>query len=205
MRTTLPEMEIYCAGPLFNEPERSDMLGISRALESSGYRTFLPQRDGLELAMLNRRLVEAGYTLAQANSLLQKAIFELDTTQVHRCDGLVLNMNGRVPDEGAMVEAGIAWALGKPIVTYKTDSRSVIDGVDNPLVLGLSNFQVVSEMTGIPVRFDELFNRNAMADPGRIQSSDLRMGGRGEKLWSILNDRGANRIEIDDFIVALND
>ena len=39
-----------------------------------------------------------------------------------------------------MVEAGIAWAHNKAIVIFRSDSRSLIEGNCNPLVLGLSDF-----------------------------------------------------------------
>ena len=51
------------------------------------------------------------------------------------CQGLVLNMNRRVPDEGAVAEAAMAWVAGKATVLYKAASGSLIQGSDNPLVL----------------------------------------------------------------------
>ena len=44
-----PCPKIYCAGPLFNPIEQIEMANIASALEESGYKVFLPQRDGLEL------------------------------------------------------------------------------------------------------------------------------------------------------------
>mgnify|MGYP003981738111 CR=1 FL=1 len=49
----------------------------------------------------------------------------------------MLNINGRVPNEGTVVEAGIAWNAGKKIVIYKTDLRTLLKGSDNPLLSGL--------------------------------------------------------------------
>ena len=149
---------IYCAGPLFNPKEREDMEAIADALQEAGYAVFLPHRDGIEMARVNSALVRNGYSLAEANSILARAIFKIDTYQVASNDGLVLNLNGRVPDEGAMVEAGIAWALGKPVVIHKDDSRSLIDGLDNPLVAGLSKFRIISKIGQIPTEFDRIFS-----------------------------------------------
>ena len=97
--------------------------------------------------------------------MIQQAIFWLDTYEiVSRCQGLVLNMNGRVPDEGAVVEAAMAWMAGKTIVLYKSDSRSLIQGSDNPLVLGLGSFAKVSTVPEIAYAFTQLF-RNKRPGP----------------------------------------
>ena len=76
MRTA--RQRIYCAGPLFNEPERREMAEISVVLEGAGYETFLPQRDGLELSRLQPELSALGGDSARAASLIERAIFSLD-------------------------------------------------------------------------------------------------------------------------------
>ena len=73
MRTT--KQRIYCAGPLFNEPEKREMAEISAMLEGAGYETFLPQRDGLELSRLQPELSALVGDSAQAASLVDRAIF----------------------------------------------------------------------------------------------------------------------------------
>ncbi len=137
------QYKIYCAGPLFNPKEREEMQEITSVLEEAGYSVFLPQRDGLEFAHLFPMLLQRNMTPQQATDILNRSIFSLDVFQITNCHGLVLNMNGRVPDEGAMVEAGIAWARKKIIVIFRNDSRSLIEGNCNPLVLGLSDFSLV--------------------------------------------------------------
>lgn len=148
--------KIYCAGPLFNRKEKEEMLEIAGLLEENDYDVFLPQRDGIEFAGLSQDLRKMDFTEKNINLLLSKAIFVLDVFQVLDSHGLVLNINGRVPDEGAMVEAGIAWNAGKKIVIYKDDHRTLINGNDNPLVLGLSNFITVSHIAEIPDIFRKL-------------------------------------------------
>jgi hypothetical protein len=59
---------------------------------------------------------------------------------------VVVNLNGRVPDEGAVSEAAMAWCAGKALVGYKADGRSVFLGKDNPLVAGLFDFELCSRM-----------------------------------------------------------
>jgi len=150
--------KIYCAGPLFNPKEREEMLQIANVIEESGYSVFLPQRDGLEFARLLPALVQRNVSVDNARNVLNHAIFCLDVFQVMNSHGLLLNMNGRVPDEGAMVEAGIAWAHNRVIVIYKSDDRSLVEGSCNPLVLGLSDFEYVTEYENIPSAFTVKFS-----------------------------------------------
>ena len=39
---------VYLAGPLFSKAERRFNLLLAERLEASGFRVFLPQRDGVE-------------------------------------------------------------------------------------------------------------------------------------------------------------
>lgn len=138
---------VYCAGPLFNEMERREMAAIAASLRQSGFETFLPHADGLEFAKVQPYLATQGYDSAAAGRLLHEAIFALDVYQVMAgCGALVMNMNGRVPDEGAVSEAAMAWTLGKPVVIFKADARTKVSGRDNPLLVGLSNFETVAEI-----------------------------------------------------------
>jgi len=141
---------VYCAGPLFNEAERSEMLRIAAALEKEGFQTFVPHADGLEFAEVLPWLVQRGMDAQRAGMVLHQAIFALDTYQVVcGCGSLVMNYNGRVPDEGAVAECTMAWMLGKPVVIYKEDVRSLIAGRDNPLVAGQTGFEMVERMDRI--------------------------------------------------------
>ncbi len=134
---------------------------IAAALEHKGYSVFLPQRDGLEFAWLFPLFLERGIDAQDAQKILNLAIFSLDVFQISDSQGLLLNMNGRVPDEGAMVEAGIAWANNKVVVIFRSDSRSLIEGNCNPLVLGLSDFSFVMTYDDIAAVFDEKFSAAA--------------------------------------------
>jgi len=174
MMVRTKDFKIYCAGPLFNKKEKEEMAEIAAVLEESGFRVFLPHRDGFEFAHLLDVLKSIGVSEPQANSLLNKAIFTLDVYQVLDSDGLVLNINGRVPDEGATVEAGIAWNAGKRVVIFKNDARTLINGTDNPLILGLSDFTTIDSIPKIPVVFNELFamdisDNKALIDNSRVQ------------------------------------
>lgn len=195
--------KIYCAGPLFNPKEREHMQEIANRLESAGYKVFLPHRDGIELAKLSSVLIKKGYSLDQANTLLAKAIFEIDTFQVAANDGIVVNLNGRVPDEGAMVEAGIAWTLGKQIVVYKNDSRCLTHGLDNPLVAGLSNFKVASDIDEVTKEFDRLFSDKPKNESLQFKANLSKRFERGEQLYTVYSNRPYGDLDLDTFIRLL--
>jgi nucleoside 2-deoxyribosyltransferase len=142
---------IYCAGPLFNPSERAEMEMLAETLEQAGFGTFLPHRDGLLFGVIVPDLVKAGYPLEAAQWMARQAIFALDVYYVViGCDGALVNLNGRVPDEGALVEGAMAWTAGKAVVLFKDDARSLIAGLDNPLVAGLGSFRFVSHADDLP-------------------------------------------------------
>lgn len=118
---------IYIAGPLFSQAELEFNEKLNEVLIQAGYATFLPQKDGYELSDL---IQDADPH--EASSI----IFNLDLDELKRADILVFIMDGRVPDEGACVEVGIAFALGKECYGLKTDTRSFIHSQDNPMIIG---------------------------------------------------------------------
>lgn len=136
---------IYCAGPLFNASERAEMEMLAEMLEQAGFKTFLPHRDGFLFAEILPDIIKAGYPQDVAKWMARQAIFALDVYQVLiGCDGIIVNLNGRVPDEGAVCEGAIAWTAGKAVVLFKDDARSLLAGLDNPLVAGLGSFRLVT-------------------------------------------------------------
>ncbi|WP_413677647.1 nucleoside 2-deoxyribosyltransferase [Prochlorococcus sp. MIT 0916] len=52
-----------------------------------------------------------------------------------RSDGLFAIVNGTPPDEGVMVELGVAIALGKPTFLFRDDFRKCTDSDEYPLNL----------------------------------------------------------------------
>ena len=127
-------MLIYFAGPLFSEAERTFNVQLTQRLEEAGsFEVFLPQRDG----------VERGKPLYDKMSAdeRRRALFELDKSKIFECDVFLFVLDGRVPDEGACVELGLAQAakelLGaeKLLVGLHTDSRGAfLNSKLNPMV-----------------------------------------------------------------------
>ncbi|HEY1067832.1 MAG TPA: nucleoside 2-deoxyribosyltransferase [Pirellulales bacterium] len=187
---------VYCAGALFNASERREMAEIAEALSAAGFETWLPQRDGLEFAQVQPFLDREGYDPVAVGHLVHEAVFALDAYQVLvNCGSLVLNLNGRTPDEGAVSEAAMAWAMGKPIVMYKADVRTLALSRDNPLVVGLTDFTVVPEISAIAPALKSAFveqqpDEKRTVEVPRHVALPLQRGGR---LWERLLALGAER------------
>ncbi len=117
------QRKVYCSGPLFCPAEIREITKIAKSLEGAGLDTYLPHRDGTEAMMEDldvdflRGQAIAGHT-ADINS------FTIDVYQLFECPLFVINLNGRVPDDGAVAEAGMAFAMGRPSVLYRSDSRA---------------------------------------------------------------------------------
>ena len=119
--------KIYFAGPMFNQAEKDFNLEITKVLEDCGYQVFLPQRDGIEAAKLEGKTEDE----------LIRMIFALDAGEVKKADIIFMNIDGRVPDEGACVELGIAYGIGKRCYGFKTDTRVEERGLGlNPMISG---------------------------------------------------------------------
>lgn len=199
---TMGQVWVYCAGPLFTEKEKEEMSAIGKALEGEGYKTFLPHRDGLELTDCTARLCALGVPPTEAGALVSEAIFALDVYQVLRhCHVLVANLNGRVPDEGTVSEAAMAWARGKAVVGYKSDSRSVFDGQDNPLVAGLFGFRLCASTLEVAQVVRELTPRAIADDISTEREAELgEHCALGREIWSVMK-KSRPRDEIIDEVV----
>ena len=118
---------IYFASPLFSEGEREYNLKIVEVLEKHGYEVFLPQRDGF-LAPDLEGLTEEEKV---------RKIFAKDVEEVLRADIFFFLLDGRVPDEGACIEMGIAYANEKRCYGMKSDARTLESDMDlNPMLTG---------------------------------------------------------------------
>jgi nucleoside 2-deoxyribosyltransferase len=142
---------IYIAGPLFNAPERSELDQIAAVLEGAGHVCFLPHRDGMNIAALAAEMERQGAPVATVRKTVLSAVFDLDMhLLLEQSDIIVASLNGRVPDEGTIAEAAAAWHARIPVVLYKADSRVVMQGGDNPLLVGLTDFTVAPSIASLP-------------------------------------------------------
>ena len=183
---------VYCAGPLFNECERREMTEIADALCEEGFTVYLPHRDGMEFRLILAELAAKGWDKVEAAKFLHQSIFALDVYQLAvECHAMVWNLNGRVPDEGAVSEAAIAWTLGKPLVAYTDDARCLIEGRFNPLLVGLVDFDHTDDIEELPALMIAAVEDD---DHDPLPSSRLPKRFRktiedGRTLWELLSDR----------------
>ncbi|MDB5338924.1 MAG: hypothetical protein JWN70_4543 [Planctomycetaceae bacterium] len=193
---------VYCAGPLFNQSERAEMTDIAERLCAAGYEVYLPHRDGMEFRHVLDELIARGWPALKAGQFLHAAIFALDVYQlVAECGSMVWNLNGRVPDEGAVSEAAMAWMLGKPLVAYKDDFRSMITGRDNPLLAGLVDFDLLVDKAHVTMALARAIE-NCHSSPlglSILPPSVQRAVGQGSLLWTAMQDQSAQG---DNFILA---
>jgi len=189
---------IYCSGPLFCAEEVGGMSAIARVLEDAGFRTFLPHRDGLEAYVMRFSNASLASTVSAVRTRIDYALFSLDVYElVERCSAVVCNLNGRVPDEGMIVEAAIAYAVGKPLVLFKDDARAPFGGYDNSMLTSLVQGRIVGKLTEIPAALEREMSRKteraplsrdvekAVSSGRRISSALERMPEHlGKKRWS---------------------
>lgn len=135
-------MKVFIAAPLFNEMERDNNRSIKELLLRLGFSVFLAQDDvGLSYEMIESKETKSG---------LREKIFRADVNGVRDCDILLLLLDGRVPDEGACVELGMAHAMGKICIAYKTDSRAMdVNGDNNIMIDGTLSFGVTTTLAAL--------------------------------------------------------
>ncbi len=151
-----PGSPVYCAGPMFSLGDKREEKRISKVLTSAGFSTYLPHKEGIEVANALRMLTSpplgATANFATIVDFARKIGFALDIFQVvERCNSVVFNMDGRVPDEGSAVEVAVAFAVCKPIVIFKSTVISLMAGYDSPMIQGLAtNWTYATELTSLP-------------------------------------------------------
>lgn len=123
----LKDKIIYIAGPLFNEMERNRNIQIKNVLEKNGFLTYLPQKD----AGVSYDLIAKGIPKEE----VRRDLFRKDFEAIKKCYVILCILDGRVPDEGMCIELGIAYALGKFCIGYKTDVRAMDKYGDNNIMI----------------------------------------------------------------------
>ena len=116
---------IYLANPYgFSEQQKTRLLPeLIAALESLGLEVWEPFRRNNQVD-----LSQQGWAHRVALA---------DRQDVSDADAIFAVVNGAPPDEGVMVELGIAIALGKPTFLFRDDFRRVTDSEEYPLNLML--------------------------------------------------------------------
>ena len=116
---------VYLANPYgFSAQQRTLLLPqIVEALEALGLEVWEPFRRNNQVD-----LSEPGWAYR---------IGQDDLRDAREADAIFAVVNGVPPDEGVMVELGIAVALGKPTFLFRDDFRRATDSEEYPLNLML--------------------------------------------------------------------
>jgi nucleoside 2-deoxyribosyltransferase len=181
----MSESRIYCSGPLFCAEEVGGMSAIAKVLEEAGFKTFLPHRDGLEAYTLRFGSSPLSSAIAGIRTRVDYAMFSLDVYElIERCDAVVCNLNGRVPDEGMIVEASLAYASGKPLVLFKDDIRAPFCGYDNSMLTSLVRGDIVNNLKELPAALKKEMSKKT--DATRISGDLQKAIAYGKRISSIM-------------------
>jgi len=126
-----PKQKVYLANPYgFSKQQKEELLPkLVSKIESLGYEVWEPfERNNQKIDFSN---FDWAYDVGQA-----------DKHDVEKCDIIFAVVNGTPPDEGVMIELGMAIALGKKIYLFRDDFRKCTDSGKYPLNLML--------FTGLP-------------------------------------------------------
>lgn len=203
---------VYCAGSQYSPEEKRGMLEIASLLEKSGFDTYLSFRDGIGclIPRLMKHPEVKQSELSDLINLMNRVVFALETFQVtRRCDSIVLNMNGRVPDEGSVFNAALAFTAGRPVIIYKNDNRSVFHGYDNTMVTGLSGgLPIMKRINHIPRGLKRAMGKcKSSGGPfyygDKIPPSVQRVIVFGEEVWNTFNKTDMLKNDDKDFYEKL--
>ncbi len=157
-----PQKTLYLANPYGFSPQQREgpLRELAAALEAAGAEVWEPFARNNQI---DRASPGWAYRVGQA-----------DLRDVRKADGLFAVVNGCPPDEGVMVELGMAIAWGKPVFLFRDDFRRCADSDAYPLNLML--------FTGLPEDGwrDWWYESIAeIADPGKALARWLRGGAPG--------------------------
>jgi len=181
---------VYLSGPMFSKADVAQQDEIALVLEKAGFVTYQPQRDGIELAQvmgdINAPPLPAEVVTA-VMPFVRKLVFAVDVYQLlDRCRSVVFNLDGRVPDDGSVMEAAVGWTAGLPVVIYKTTPITMLGGHDNPMVAGLSmRWSDVDDVADLPKAVAAAVALDKRLGGPRYQpgSHAQRVVALGRKVW----------------------
>ena len=145
---------IYLANPYgFSAQQRTQLLpAFIRTLESLGAEVWEPFARNNQV---DHTVAGWAYQIGQR-----------DVADARACDAIFAIVNGAPPDEGVMVELGIAIALGKPTFLFRDDFRRYTDCEAYPLNLML--------FTGMPETGWEDFYYTSIEEIGAPEKALVR-------------------------------
>jgi deoxyadenosine/deoxycytidine kinase/nucleoside 2-deoxyribosyltransferase len=175
-------LRVYIAGPLFSHAERRFNVELNHLIRSLGFETYFPQED----AGLISDMVEAGLDVHQARD----AIFERNRLAVGESDIVVFILDGRAPDEGACIEVGIGFALGKVCIGLKTDFRTCEPGGNNLMIDGVVQYRIAGDLQQLVQRLQEAERELRAASPAPLPVIEI---GRARPYVAVVGSIGTGK------------
>lgn len=117
-------LKIAVLGPLFSEADKMYNLVLVEPLDED-HTVYLPQRDGGLLVEMVRRMSR------------ERAIAIIDRKNMQaiaECDLAIFVLDGRVPDDGMLVELGVAHQMGKVCIALQTTPIRLLPQGNNPMI-----------------------------------------------------------------------
>jgi nucleoside 2-deoxyribosyltransferase len=167
---TDPKPRLYLASPLFTPSERAFNVHIDALLDRY-FETFLPQRDG--------QLIPGSRLTARTYQTMCRKVFKSDVSAIARSDVLLAILDGRTIDEGVAFEIGLAFALGKTTVGFRSDARVLLPWGINPMIQSALSACVCSEdeLRHWVVRYIAKRKYNSGHDRGRNRDKRSKTSG----------------------------
>ncbi len=113
-------VKLYCAGTISTITHLAGNIKLAEAIaevSNNKYSCILPQ----DLPLQSSKIIELKKNNAKSHHL-SKAIRDIDIKAIFQADGVLVNMDGKSPSSGAVVEFMINRCLDKPAVLFKTDA-----------------------------------------------------------------------------------
>ena len=176
-------LRVYLAGPLFSKAERAFNIELNTLIKNLGFETYFPQED----AGLISEMVDSGMDVHQARD----SIFQRNRDSIGTSDVLLFILDGRVPDEGAAIEAGIGYALGKQCIGLKTDFRSCEPGGNNLMIDGVLNYRIAGDLETLCRTLDEA--RRSILQQRVAMPVSVPLNGRARPYVAVVGTIGAGK------------
>ena len=125
----MSKVEVYIAGPLFDDGERWWIEEVESRVAATGHPTFLPHRDNPPKTAEN-----------------VVAIYDNNRDAIDRCGLLVASLNGVITDDGTAWEIGYAAARGTRMIGLHTDWRRRFDNEVVNLMIECSMERIVRSL-----------------------------------------------------------
>lgn len=141
---------VYIASAMFNDRENLVNTLVAEKFEESGFKVFLPVRDGFvfsHLAESVSKLVGSD----RVESIVQNIIYLLDIGHfVNKSDFIIANLDEPI-DPGVVIEMVYAKLSGKSVISFRTDVRSPY-GNSNDIFGGAHFFPIFQSDVHIHVK-----------------------------------------------------